>query len=73
MLDSACRPSRWQQRLLAGNPESLMLPHRPAPGFLLAGYRGRSHLKRIRRLLAGEVVDGEAGIRLRGGPFDGKI
>jgi hypothetical protein len=34
---------------------------------------GDPHLSRMRRLLAGEVINGEAGIRLRGGPFADKI
>ncbi|AHH97570.1 hypothetical protein GCM10010174_02910 [Kutzneria viridogrisea] len=31
------------------------------------------HRARIHRLLRGEIINGEVGITLRGGPFDGKI
>jgi hypothetical protein len=31
-----------------------------------------AHMRMIRRLLGGEVVDGEVGIKIRGGPFDGR-
>lgn len=29
-------------------------------------------MRLIRRLVSGEIVNGEVGIRVRGGPFDGK-
>jgi hypothetical protein len=32
-----------------------------------------AHMRWLRRVLGGEVVNNEVGIRLRGGPFDGRI